>query len=79
MDYLEKQVRQMWDNEMKTDSRHAVSLACPYGYIDCSGPVIQNNPDIMATGNQEIPVINSVFTVNSTTSEHKPRRKGRKK
>ena len=73
-------MRQMWDNVMKPDSRHAVSPTCPYGYMDCcSGPVPQNNPDTAATGNQEIPVINSVFRVNRTTSKHKPRRKGRKK
>ena len=72
-------MRQMWDNVMKPDSRHAEGPTCPYGYMDCSGPVPQNNPDTMATGNQEIPVINSVFRVNSTTSKHKPRRKGRRK
>ena len=77
--FLEQQVRQMWDNVMKPDSRHAEGPTCPYGYMDCSGPVPQNNPDTMATGNQEIPVINSVFRVNSTTSKHKPRRKGRRK
>ena len=77
--FLEQQVRQMWDNVMKPDSRHAEGPTCPYGYMDCSGPDTQNNPDTMATGNQEIPVINSVFRVKSTTSKHKPRRKGRKK
>ena len=79
MQFLEQQVRQMWDKLMKPDSRHAVSPTCPYGYMDCSGPDTQNNPDTMATCNQEIPVINSVFRVKSTTSKHKPRRKGRKK
>ena len=79
MQFLEEQVRQMWDKLMKPDSRHAVSPTCPYGYMDCSGPIPQNNPDTAATGNQEIPVINSVFRVNSTTSKHKRQRKGRKK
>ena len=79
MQFLEQQVRQMWDKLMKPDSMHAVGPTCPYGYMDCSGPDTQNNPDTMATGNQEIPMINSVFRVNSTTSKHKPRRKGRKK
>ena len=79
MQFLEQQVRQMWDKLMKPDSRHAEGPTCPYGYMDCSGPDTQNNPDTMATGNQEIPVINSVFRVKSTTSKHKPRRKGRKK
>ena len=77
--FLEQQVRQMWDNVMKPDSRHAEGPTCPYDSTDCSGQVPQNNPDTTATGNQEIPVINSVFRVNSTTSKHKPRRKGRKK
>ena len=79
MVFLEQQVRQMWDKLMKPHSMHAVGPTCPYGYMDGSGPDTQNNPDTMATGNQEIPVINSVFRVNSTTSKHKPRRKGRKK
>ena len=79
MQFLEQQVRQMWDKLMKPDSMHAVGPTCPYGYMDCSGPDTQNNPDTMATGNQEIPVINSVFRVNSTTSKHKRSCKGRKK
>ena len=79
MQFLEQQVRQMWDKLMKPDSRHAVGPTCPYDSTDCSGQVPQNNPDTTATGNQEIPVINSVFRVNSTTSKHKPPRKGRKK
>ena len=79
MQFLEQQVRQMWDKLMIPDSMHAVGPTCPYGYLDCSGPDTQNNLDTLATGNQEIPVINSVFQVNSTTSKHKPRRKGRKK
>ena len=37
------------------------------------------DPDIIAAGNQGIPVINSVFSVNNTTSKSKPGRKGRKK
>ena len=77
--FLEQQLRQMWDNVMKPDSRQAIGPICPYGYMDCSGPVPQNNPDTTTTGNQEIPVINSVFRVNRTTSKHKPRCKGRKK
>ena len=79
MQFLEQQVRQMWDKLMIPDSMHAEGPTCPYGYMDCSGPDTQNNPDTVATGNQEIPVINSVFRVKSTTSKHKPRRKGRKK
>ena len=64
---------------MKPDSRHAVGTTCPYGYMNCSGHVTQNNPDTIATGNQEIPVIKCVFLVNSTTSKHKRQREGRKK
>ena len=79
MQFLEQQVRQMWDKLMKPDSRHAVSPTCPYGYMDCSGPDTENNPDTMATGNQETPVISSIFPVNSTNSKQKRPRKGRKK
>ena len=37
------------------------------------------DPDTIAVGNQGIPVINSVFPVNITTSKNKPGRKGRMK
>ena len=79
MQFLEEQVRQMWDKLMKPDSTHAVGTTCPYDSTDCSGPVTRNIPNAIAACNQETPVISSIFPVNSTNSKQKRPRKGRKK
>ena len=79
MQFLEQQVRQMWDKLMKPDSTIAVGTTCPYDFTDCSGPVTRNIPNAIAACNQETPVISSIFPVNGTTSKQKRPRKGRKK
>ena len=77
---LQQKVRQqamMLDNTKKPASMQAVGSTCPYGYSGCNGPVTRNISDTKAVGNQETPVLSSVFPVNS--SKRKPRRKSKKK
>ena len=77
---LQQKVQQqamMLDNTKKPASMQAVGSTCPYGYSGCNGPVTRNISDTKAVGNQETPVLSSVFPVNS--SKRKPRRKSRKK
>ena len=78
---LEHELRQqevMLDDMMKPPPpRHTVGQTnnCPSGYTNCCSSVKRTVQDTIAVGNQEIPVLSSVFPVNN--SKPKPRRKGR--
>ena len=77
---LRQKVRQqamMLDNMKKSAPMQVVGSTCPYDYSGCNGPVTRNISDAKAVGNQETPVLSSVFPVNS--SKQKPRHKSRKK